>query len=153
MPTPTFDTTVAQRWFAVECNNLAWDLLEATDHSPDDTERMIHAAHAALFHWESVGKPVNTLRGYCLLATAYACAENGPEAVRYADKCLALSDTVGESQTPFDRATACGCASRAYAIAGNLDRARDYYAQAVAVVATFADADDRPVFDRFYPAP
>lgn len=153
MPTPPFDTTVAHRWFAVECNNFAWDLIEATNHSPDDTERMIHAAHAALHHWQAIGTPLNRLRAYCLLAAVYAAAGNGPEAVRYADTCLRLTEEVGDTQTAFDRAAAYGSASRAYAIAGNLDRARDYYTQAVAVADTFEDADDRAVFDRFYPAP
>jgi hypothetical protein len=35
-----------------------------------DLERMIHAAHAACFHWLQVGSLLNHLRAECLLATA-----------------------------------------------------------------------------------
>ncbi len=153
MPTPPFDTAVAQRWFAIELNNFTWNLLETENRSEDDTERMLHTAHAAWYHWQAVGTPVNTLRAYCLLATAYVSAGNGLEAVSYAEKSLALSEQLGDSQTTFDRATAYGCAARAYALAGNRDFAREYHRQAAAVAETFDDADDRLVFDRFYPAP
>lgn len=153
MSTPAFDIAVAQRWFAVELNNLTWNLVEAADRSDEDTERMLHAAHAALYHWQTVGTPVNALRAYCLLATAYASAANSPEAVRYAEKCLVLTEQLGDTQTAFDRATAYGAVSRAYVIAGNQEHAQQYYQHATAVADTFEDAEDRAVFDRLYPAP
>lgn len=74
MSTAPFDLPKAHRWFAVELNNLCWDLIEAEHRSAEQTERMIHAAHAACHHWLQVGTAVNNLRAECLLATAYALA-------------------------------------------------------------------------------
>jgi hypothetical protein len=62
MAKPPVDVAQAHRWFAVEPNNLAWDLAEMANRSPDNTERMIHAAHAACFHWLEAGNVLNHLR-------------------------------------------------------------------------------------------
>src|SRR5688500_14728068 len=120
-----FDLQKAHRWFAVECNNLAWELADAPSRTPEQAERMVHAAHAACFHWLHAGDLLNHLRAQVLLATAYDAAGLAEAAVRYAEKCLELSDQAGEKQTAFDRATAYGCAARAYASAGRADRAAD----------------------------
>ncbi|NJM49445.1 MAG: hypothetical protein HC860_27425 [Alkalinema sp. RU_4_3] len=36
MSQPPFDVAVAHRWFAVEFNNRAWDLVEKTDRTADE---------------------------------------------------------------------------------------------------------------------
>ena len=146
-----FDIKRAHRWFAVELNNIAWDLLEAPRRSPADNERMIHAAHAACYHWLEAGNLLNHLRAQCLLATAYSKAGLPEAAVRHADRCLALSDEAGETQTAFDRAAAHGCASLAYSFAGRSADARAEYEMAAA--AKFDDPGELAVFQRLYPAP
>lgn len=153
MPEPPFDVTRAHRWFAVELNNLAWQFVEAADRSPGDTERMIHAAHGACFHWLQVGNPLNHLRAQCLLATAYAKAGIAEGAVRHAERCLELSRQAGDTQSAFDRATAHGCAAIAFAAEGRMDAARAQHRLARAAAEQFDDPDDRPVFDRLYPTP
>src|SRR5688572_3808946 len=92
MTTPPFDVERAHRWFAIELNNLTWGLVEAAERSPDDVEKMIHAAHGACFHWLQVGNLLNHLRAQCLLATVYAKAGLAESAVRHAEKCLQLSE-------------------------------------------------------------
>jgi hypothetical protein len=146
------DIERAHRWFAVEFNNRAWDLVEKAQRSADETEEMIHAAHAACLHWSAVGSAVNQLRAQCLLATVYATAGLGAAAVRHAEKCLKLCEDAGDAATTFDKATALGCASIAYACAGPLERAREIYGQANQV-AEALDQEDRPVFDKLYPKP
>ena len=153
MATPPFDLKTAHRWFAVELNNQAWDLVEAAERSPADVERMIHAAHGACFHWLQVGDLLNHLRAQCLLATVYVRAGVAEAAVRHAERCLALSREAGEQQTAFDRATAHGCASTAYAAAGRMDEARAQHQLARTATAGFSDPEDLPVFQRLYPAP
>jgi tetratricopeptide (TPR) repeat protein len=150
---PEFDLARAHRWFGVEFNNLAWNLVEAEGRSPEETERMIHLAHASVCHWLEVGNLLNRLRGMCLLSTAHAAAGQADPAVRCAEECLALSRKAGDTQTVFDRATAHGCASRAYALAGRIEEARRNYASAVEAITQSQDSDDRPVFDRLYPKP
>ena len=118
-------TVEGKPWFAVECNNGCWDLLEAESLTPQQAERLVHMAHAACHHWLQVGTGLNHLRAECLLATVYARLGYGDAAERHANRCLELSAEAGESQTAFDRATAHGCAGRALALAGRgADRRR-----------------------------
>jgi hypothetical protein len=153
MPEPPFDLQEAHRWFAVEFNNRAWDLVEAPSRSPEESREMIHAAHAACIHWQAVGGPVNELRGEYLLATAYAVARLGPSAVQHAERALRLSETVGDEQTAFDRAAVDGSAAIAYAAAGERSRAQEHYRQLTELAAKLVDADERRLLAKLYPAP
>jgi tetratricopeptide (TPR) repeat protein len=152
MSTLPFELPQAHRWFAVELNNQAWDLLEKIDRSADDTERMIHAAHAACFHWLQVGNLLNHLRAQNLLATVYARAGHAEAAVRHAEKCLALSHEAGAQQSPFDLATVHGCLAAAYRVAGRPAPALAAQQQATSAADQLTDPADRAVFDSLYPA-
>jgi hypothetical protein len=151
MPEIPFDIQKAHRWFAVEFNNRAWDLVESPGRSPDQTSEMIDAAHATAIHWRAIGTPVNELRAQCLLATAYASARIGTAAVQHAEKCLRLSQQVGDEQTPFDKATAHGCAASAYSAAGDQDRARQHHQKSAELAAGLADAEERVLLAKLYP--
>jgi hypothetical protein len=153
MPDAAFDIEKAHRWFAVEFNNRAWDLVESSGRSADETSEMIHAAHAACIHWRAVGGPVNELRGECLLATAYASAGIGPEAVRHAERARELSEQVGDEQTAFDRAVVQGAAANAYAAAGDRVRAQSHYRKLAELSVQLADADERELLSKLYPPP
>ena len=153
MTSPPFDVKHAHRWFAVELNNLAWDLVEADARSAADAERMIHASHASCLHWLEVGDTLNHLRAQCLLATAYAKAGLGEAALRHAEKCLALGQEIEGRMTPFDRATAHGCAALAYAIAGKADDARREHQLATSAAASLDDPADAALVHRLYPSP
>src|SRR5262249_51795110 len=113
MPTAPFDVPQANRWFGIEFNNAAWDLVEAPSRTADETERMLRLAHAACLHWESVGTPANEQRGLVLLALAHAVAGQGARAVALAKQCLAMGKSHDELLTPFDRAAAAACMARA----------------------------------------
>lgn len=145
MTEPPFDRTRAHRWFAVETNNRAWDLVEKPDRTAEDTEHMIHTAHAALWHWQRAGTEINHLRALCLLATAYIAGDDTRSAARYADQCVALSEKVGDRQTMFDRAAAYGCAAQAHA-----GEARYYREVADQFAAKLADDDERTTYARLY---
>lgn len=148
-----FDIVAAHRHFAVELNNRAWDLVEAEHRSDDETEQMIHAAHAALYHWSQVGSLLNRQRALCLLATACAVAERSSEARRYADECVAICRQEPDGQTAFDRATAHGCAAHAAALNGDSSEARRHYDQALEHVSGFDDANEALIFSQLYPEP
>lgn len=145
-----FDLPRAQRWFAVECNNAAWDLLEKPARTADETERMLHAAHASVHHWLAAGNDLNRLRGMVLLANVYASAELADGARHFADKAQTLSNAAGDTQTPFDRATTLAAGSRAYAITGDKSLAKEFFDLAQQA-ATMLEADDRRVFDQLCP--
>ncbi|MBI1345313.1 hypothetical protein GC163_03405 [bacterium] len=113
MSASTFDTTVAHRWFAIECNNAAWDLIEAPSLSPEEELRMLDLAHAAHWHWGQVGTAINQQRALCLLSTAYLWVRDPAAAARYARACQQITESQPDGLTPFDRAAALGCESAA----------------------------------------
>lgn len=149
MSTPPFELPKAHRWFAVEFNNKAWGLIEKDRRSVDETQEMIHAAHAAAIHWQAIGTPLNDQRAENLLATAYCAARKPEPALRHAQRCLALSEQNAAEETPFDRATALGCAAQAHKLAGDAHESDRLMALALAA-ADKLDGDDRPVFDKLY---
>ena len=151
MTTPPFDLEKAHRWFAVEFNNRTWDLVEKDGRSADETQQMLHAAHAAAIHWKAVGTPLNEQRAENLLATAYLKAGRAEPALRHAQRCLALSEqnAAAGTETPFDRATALGCAACAHQSAGDSNEGERLMTLATRA-AEKLDADDRPVYDKLY---
>jgi tetratricopeptide (TPR) repeat protein len=153
MPEPSFDKLQAHRWFAVELNNRAWDLIEAADLSPEETDELIDAAHGACLHWRAVGAPLNALRAECLLCTAYALTGLAESAVHHAEKCLRLSGQVGSDQTAFDLASVYGCASNAYSCYGDLENAREHYQRLLEYAGKVADGNERQLLERLYPPP
>jgi len=147
--TPPFDSSVAHRWFAVEFNNRAWDLVEAQSRTDDESADMVAAAHAALLHWKQVGTPLNELRGLVLLVSAYNTAGMGQPAVIFSRRLLELSGHT-EGETPFDRASAHGAAAHALRVAGKLDEARAGYRTATAFANTLPE-EERHLFTALYP--
>lgn len=145
MTEPLFDRAMADRWFAVECNNRAWDLVEKAGRTVEETQDMIHTAHTALWHWRQIGTEINHLRALCLLATAYLSADDPPAAVRYSEQCVALSDRIGDKQTTFDRATAYGCAARAHG-----PQVTTYREQADWLATQLTEEHEREVYARLY---
>jgi hypothetical protein len=149
MSEPPFDLAKAHRWFAVEFNNQAWDLVEKANRSAEETQQMIHLAHASALHWQAVGTALNRQRGENLLATVYAAADIPKAAVWHAERCLSLSVQNAKEETPFDRATALGCAAKAHALAGDAAQADRLRTLAQAVAAALDD-EDRGVFEKLY---
>jgi hypothetical protein len=145
MPWP-MDQAGAQRWFAVEFNNEAWNIVEAPEKSSDQLERLLHLAHGAYLHWSAVGDSLNRQRALDLLAHAYATARRGALALEYAEQAWRLSEQHGDKQTPFDRAAACATMAVASSAAGRSD-AESWRAKAHAA-SSGLDADDRAVVER-----
>jgi tetratricopeptide (TPR) repeat protein len=151
MSQPPFDLAAAHRWFAVEFNNQAWDLLEAAERTDEQTEQMLHTAHAAWLHWAQAGSVLNRQRAECLLASAYAAAGRVEPAVRYGRSCVQLSQQPDSEQTPFDQATAHACLARALSLAGQTEEAAEHHRQASLAAEGLTDAGERQVYAQLYP--
>lgn len=147
MPTPTFDQPAADRWFAVEFNNAAWDIVEAKTRSHVDVERMLNFAHAAFCHWERVGNPINTQRAYDLLAQAHARSPEPKCAVRYAEAAVRLSEEHPEAQSSFDLASVATSMASSLSAAGETEQAAEWKAKAAVLIAAL-EADERMVLER-----
>lgn len=80
------------RKHAANCFNAAWDLLDKTDRTPEETDQMIDLAHASRWHWTQSRDvtPLNLAVGAWQLSRVYAAAESSDEAAHHAEVSLAL---------------------------------------------------------------
>lgn len=132
--------------FAKSIHGRVWKLLEKPDRTRFESEEMLHAAHASLFHWLRAGTGLNHQRGEWLLSRVHAVLGNGQEALRHAARCVDLTLDHQQLMEDFDIAFAYECVARANAVAGNLEAARDYLGKAEAAGGSIRDDEDRDIF-------
>ena len=48
---PDFELPAAHKYFAAQCFNAAWDLIEKSDRSPEEDEQMIQLTQTSNWHW------------------------------------------------------------------------------------------------------
>ncbi|HET9718747.1 MAG TPA: hypothetical protein VFP55_01585 [Solirubrobacteraceae bacterium] len=135
-----------RRKLAADLFNYVWTLLEKTGRSPDETERMIHAAHASRLFWEGVGEPVNLARGEWQLSRVYSVLARPKPALDHAARCLAIcrQNAIGG----FDLAYAHEALARARSVAGDREGAAEDARLARAAAAGIEDAEDREMLLR-----
>jgi hypothetical protein len=136
----------AHRYFAAHLHGQVWDLLERTDRTPSEDERMLHTAHASCYHWLQVGTGLNHQRGEWLISRVHAVLGNADRALSYAQRCLQLTEQYAELMQDFDFAFAYECVARAYAIAGDRDQAQPYISMAEEAGHKIQDEADRRIF-------
>lgn len=143
---PSFDLQAAHRWFAADCFNTAWLLIEKVSRTPEETEAMISLAHASIFHWRQRDDCTtrNLSIGYWQLARIYALADQAANARHYGQLCLEISQDDG----PFHLGYAYEALARAERLVGNekatnenLQRAREYAGQV-------EDAEQRAMLEK-----
>lgn len=143
----------AHRWFAMECNNSCWDLTTAT-RTPQQDARMLHAAHAAAFHWGCVGERVHHMRADQLLAHVHALLGMGATALQYALSCHQYFTT---HETPdWELAFTHAILAQAAAVTGDTALHASAYAEARSVMDAIVDPEDRAIVDatfRLIPEP
>lgn len=133
--------------FAKMLNGETWNYLEKKKRSLDEEERMIHAAHASLYHWLQVGSEVNHQRGEYMLARAYTAAALGEDALRHARRCVQLTQEHQDKLEDFDVAFAYECLARAHACAGNQAEARVFFAEARKAGEQIQDPENKQAFE------
>jgi hypothetical protein len=132
-----------ERRLAVDLFNETWSLLETGDRSPEQDERMIHAAHGSRLHWEAAGTAENVAIGDWLCSRVYAVLGRAEPAMYHARWCLARAES--EHLRDWVRAEGHEAMARAHALQGDLDEARHHVADARAICDTIDDAEDRKV--------
>ena len=109
---------------------------------------MLHAAHAAAWHWARVGTDLNDARAQMLLGMANALAGDGPLALRYA---MSSFNYFNEHQAPdWEQAFAHATLAAAAHAAGDTALHAEHYAEAVRKGDTIADHENRDVFLRTF---
>jgi hypothetical protein len=140
---PEFDLNAIHRYFAVECFNAAWDLIDNPRRTPEEDEQMLHLSLASLWHWTQ--RPdctaANLSVAYWQVARIYALLGQAENARRYAERCLAVSQA--EGIPPFCLAYAYEALARAAAVAADRVQMEAYLHEAHQVNARISDPETR----------
>src|SRR3954465_9812061 len=141
-----YTETEAHRHFAKECNLRTWALVGKAARTADEDAEMVDAAYASLFHWRYAGTGVHLQRGEWLVGHTYALLAMGEEALRHAERCLALTAEHKGEMEDYDVAYAYLDMARAHAILGNRSDGEKYLALAEEAGKEIADSEDRLIF-------
>jgi hypothetical protein len=129
---------------AVSLFNKVWDLIDLKDRSDEETELMINAAHASLYHWRQVGEPVNFSRGEWQVSRIYSLAGRADPALHHAANSLQICQKHGIGD--FDLAFAYEALARAYFIEGNNSKFEESRELALAAAENINEKDDKEYF-------
>lgn len=136
--------------FAVELNNLVWNLLEKKERTAEEDGKMIHAAHASCYHWGVIGKPVNLQRGEWLISHVYAVLNRPEPALYHAKNCMELTEEY--KFVDFDLAYAYEARARGYASAGKKSECEKNIKLAQEAGEKIKNKEDKKIFDSDFAA-
>jgi hypothetical protein len=132
-----------ERRLAVDLFDETWSLLDTIDRTPEQDERMVHAAHGSRLHWEAAGTAENVAIGDWLCSRVYAVLGRAEPAMYHARWCLARAEP--EPLPAWVRAEGHEATARALALAGEHDAARRHAREAHTICDSIDDAEDRAV--------
>jgi hypothetical protein len=140
---PEFDVEAAHRYFAAECFNRAWDLIDKPERTPEEDEQMIELSLASAWHWSQRPdcSPENRSVGYWQASRIYALLGRAGFARRYGQLSLAALEGAGE--LPFYLGYAYEALARAESVRGEPAKRDEYLALARQAAERVADADSR----------
>jgi hypothetical protein len=129
---------------AIDSFNLVWSLLDKESRTPEDDDRMVHAAHSSRFHWGEIGTPLEFERGEWQISRVYSALNKPQSAIYHAQRCLELckANHIGD----FDIAFAYEAMARATAIAGDTPKSEKYVQLAKDAGEQIEGKDDREYF-------
>ncbi|HZD58244.1 MAG TPA: hypothetical protein VE136_16050 [Anaerolineales bacterium] len=143
---PEFDLAAAHRYFAAECFNRAWDLIDKAERTPEEDEDMIRLNQASLYHWSQREDCTNRNLsvGYWQAARIYALLSQADNARRYGQLCLHYSQGEGA----FYLGYAYEALARAEAAAGEGEKSAKYLQNAQQQLAQISDPEERVLLEK-----
>jgi hypothetical protein len=128
------------RYFAIDCNNRAWDLA-AKNRTPVEDAEMLNAAYASSYHWSAVGTELHSVRAKMLVARVQTLVGNGAVAVQLAGEMRAYFATHGAPD--WEMAFAHAIYAHAAFVAGEREIHRAAYNDAIQALSVVASEQDR----------
>lgn len=140
------------RKMAAQLFNRTWDLIDKGDNrTADESDDMIHSAHASRYHWGVVvtsGEypktgPMNLERGDWQISRVYALLKRPEPSLYYAKRCLSICEEnkIGD----FDIAFAYEAMARAYAITGD-QKSKEFIEKAKKAGEAISKEEDKKYF-------
>jgi hypothetical protein len=123
---PPFDLAAAHRYFAAECFNGAWDLIDKSPRTPAEDEQMLLRTFASFYHWSQRPECTAENRSVSLwqVSRAYALLGQPENARRYAEQSRAESEA--PDLPPYCLGYAYEALARAEMLAGNKAKMQEY---------------------------
>lgn len=138
----------ANQHFAIAYNNNIWKLLAKSERNEAENNQLINLAHASLLHWSESPKctVVNLQRGEFMIAMVYTYVGKKDAAVDYAKRCLKLTEDHKGQMKDFDIAYAYLAMSRALALSGATEAAKEYLKMTTVAGETIKGEQDKKIF-------
>ncbi|MGD2249975.1 MAG: hypothetical protein PVF58_16335 [Candidatus Methanofastidiosia archaeon] len=124
--------------------NLVWSLLDKTERTIEENDKMIHAAHASRYHWGEIGTPLEFERGEWQISRVYSVLSMPHPALYHGNRCLEICQE--NDITDFDIAFAYEALARAYAVLGEKAKREKYMVLAQEAGEKIADEEDKKYF-------
>lgn len=145
-PAPQFDITAAHQYFAAECFNRPWDLIDLPSRSAEDDEQMLLSAMASLWHWTQ--RSDVTARelsiGCWQVSRVYALLGQSANATAFGERCLQHSRDL----PPFLLGYAHEALARAARLASDDSRATHHLIEARKCAAAVTDPGEREALEK-----
>jgi len=139
------DQQVAHRWFAVDCFNRVWALIDKPSRTIAEDEAMVLTALASLWHWSQRDDCTdqNLSIGHWLAARVFALVGQGENAMRHARRSLEYAADL----SPFYVGYAHEAIARAARTLGESGIYQDHLTQARRYAAKVEDAAERKLLE------
>jgi hypothetical protein len=133
------------RSLGVALYNSSWGLLEKPDRTPEETDELLHQAHASAYHWLKAPEcePKNRVRAEWLCSRAYSVLGRAEPALQHAERALAIAEANAGNLDEFDLPFVYEALARANAVAGNAEEARRFEAESRKAAGLMSDVEDR----------
>ena len=143
---PEFNLAAAHRFFAADCFNRTWELIDLPARSPVENEQMLLAAMASVWHWtqraEVSARELSI--GCWQVSRVYALLGQAANAADFGERCLRHSTGLA----PFYIGYAHEALARAARLAGDDARMRHHLDEARKCVATVTDQGEREALEK-----
>lgn len=131
------------RFFAIENNNLAWELATRLSRTPEESMNMLNAAHASALHWGQIGTELHVIRATMLLAEVHALENFGESSLAMSEK---VSNYFQKNKADdWEIALVCTIHAHSAAVAGRQEVHLEHYRAAEHAIAAIADDEDRKI--------
>lgn len=132
-----------ERALAAALFNETWALLDKADRTDDETDRMVHLAHASRLHWDRIGSDENRAGGEWQCSRVYAVLGRPEPALHHALRSVAYADRDGVAA--WMRASAQEALARAHMVAGDVGAAEEARVRGWALLDEEGDQGDREI--------
>ena len=134
-----------ERQLGVDLFNATWAVLERENRTREGDDELVHVTHASAYHWLRAPEcePKHRARSEWMCSRVYAELGRVEPALHHARRCLELCEEDEPTLEDWDLPFAHEALARAYAVAGDAERAAEHERTARELAEKVGDQEDR----------